>query len=67
MTQRMQDLAGQIVRLQGELDREIEQRRKILGWRFNERMIDFEHGITLEHRRLREGVTHFLMRSPILS
>jgi hypothetical protein len=30
-------------------------------------MIEFEHGITLEHRRLREGVTHFLMRSPILS
>jgi hypothetical protein len=67
MTQRMQDLAAQIVKLQSELDREIEQRRKILGWRLNKRMIEFEHGITLEHRRLRESATRFLMGSPILS
>jgi hypothetical protein len=67
MTQRMQDLADQIVRLQVELDREIEQRRKILGWRFNERMIEFEHGITLEHRRLRESAMRFLARSSVIS
>ncbi|MDR3460989.1 MAG: hypothetical protein P4L76_01590 [Beijerinckiaceae bacterium] len=67
MTQRMQDLADQIVKLQSELDREIALRRKVLGWRLNKRMIEFEHGITLEHRRLRESATRFLLKSSILA
>ena len=53
MTQRMQDLASQIVALQAELDREIEKRRKVLGWTVRRRMVEFEHGVTEEHRRLR--------------
>jgi hypothetical protein len=65
MTQRMQDLASEIVRLQGELDREIEARRKVLGWRLKKGMVEFEHGVTMEHRRLRVGVAAFLARSPI--
>jgi hypothetical protein len=65
MTQRMQDLAGEIVRLQGELDREIEQRRKALGWKVRERWVEFEHGIAIEHRKLRMGVATFLARSSI--
>jgi len=32
MTARMEKLAHEIVRLQAELDREIEHRRKALGW-----------------------------------
>lgn len=65
MTQRMQELAGEIVRLQGELDREIEARRKVLGWHFRKGIVEFEHGITMEHRRLRMSLATFLARSPI--
>jgi hypothetical protein len=65
MTQRMQELAAEIVRLQGELDREIELRRKALGWRLKKRMVEFEHGVTIEHRRLRLGVARFLARASI--
>ncbi|MDF2119468.1 hypothetical protein PY365_28275 [Roseiarcaceae bacterium H3SJ34-1] len=64
MTHRMQELASEIVRLQGELDREIEARRKVLGWRLKERIVEFEHGITIEHRRLRTKISRFLRRSP---
>lgn len=67
MTQRMQELAEDIVRLQAELDREIEARRKDLGWRLKKGMVEFEHGVTIEHRRLRRGLASFLMRSPISS
>lgn len=65
MTKRMQELAGEIVRLQGELDREIEARRKELGWRLKQGMVEFEHGVTIRNRRLRVGVITFLTRSPL--
>lgn len=65
MTQRMQELASEIVRLQDELDREIESRRKALGWHLKRGIVEFEHGITIEHRRLRMGMATFLARSPI--
>jgi len=65
MTQRMHDLAGEIVRLQGELDREIERRRKDLGWKVRARLVEFERGIAIEHRKLRMGVATFLSRSSI--
>lgn len=65
MTQRMQDLAGEIVYLQGELDREIERRRKDLGWKVRARLVEFERGIAIEHRKLRMGVATFLSRSSI--
>jgi hypothetical protein len=65
MTQRMQELASEIVRLQGELDREIEARRKFLGVRIRARIVEFEHGITMEHRRVRAGVAGFLAKSSI--
>ena len=65
MTLRMQELAGEIVRLQGELDREIETRRKALGWRLKKGLVEFEHGVTIEHRRLRMGVGAFMAQSPI--
>jgi hypothetical protein len=67
MTQRMQHLAAEIVRLQGELDREIHQRGKALGWRIKDRMVEFEHGIAHEHRRLRMGLPRFLAKSPLSS
>ena len=63
MPGRMEQLADEIVRLQGELDREIERRRRDLGWRLNEGMLEFEHGITQRHRQLRLGVSAFLARS----
>jgi hypothetical protein len=65
MTLRMQELAHEIVRLQGELDREIEARRKVLGWRLKQRIVEFEHGVTLEHRRLRQSIRSFLYQSPL--
>ncbi|WP_210490214.1 hypothetical protein [Microvirga antarctica] len=63
MTHRMQELATEIIRLQTELDREIEARRKILGWSIKERFVAFEHGIAFEHRRLRVSVASFLADS----
>lgn len=65
MTSRMRTLAHEIVRLQGELDREIERRRRILGWTLNDRLVRFEHGIVAEHRKLRRGVANFLARSSL--
>jgi hypothetical protein len=65
MTQRMKDLADQIVGLQGELDREIERRRKALGWELSQRIGDFEHGVAAEHRRLRLGLAKYFGRSSI--
>jgi len=67
MTQRMEALASEIVRLQGELDREIEARRKVLGWHLKRGIVEFEHGVTIEHRRMRVGLATFLARSPIAS
>jgi hypothetical protein len=66
MTLRMQELASEIVHLQGELDREIEKRRVKLGWRINARLVEFEHGITIEHRRLRTHIAGFLARSSLI-
>ena len=59
MTQRMQALAAEIVRLQAELDREIEARRRVLGARLHEVIGDFEHGIVDEHRKLRLGMAAY--------
>ena len=59
MTQRMQDLAAEIVRLQTELDREIEARRRALGVRLRGAIGEFEHGIVDEHRKLRMGMAAY--------
>ncbi len=64
MTQRMQDLAAEILRLQSELNSEIEKRREVLGWHIKGHMIEFERGVAAEHRRLRKSVTRFLAHSP---
>lgn len=48
MTLRMHDLASEIVRLQVELDREIECRRKALGWSVKARFVEFEHNIAFD-------------------
>lgn len=63
MTARLEALAHEIVRLQGELDREIEKRRTTLGWRLKAGLVEFEEGVVIEHRRLRQGVGSFLGRS----
>jgi hypothetical protein len=65
MTQRMKDLADEIVGLQGELDREIEQRRKALGWKLASQIGQFEYGIAARHRRLRLGLAKFLGRTTL--
>ncbi|MET3665793.1 hypothetical protein [Caulobacter sp. 1776] len=67
MTQRMKDLAEQIVGLQAELDREIERRRRALGWRLTSQIGEFEFGIASEHRRLRLGMGKFLSRSSLFT
>ncbi|WP_200957947.1 hypothetical protein [Sphingomonas sp. Root710] len=63
MTQRLEALAAEIVRLQGELDREIEQRRKALGWSLKGRFTAFEQGLVAEQRKLRTGLASYLRRS----
>jgi hypothetical protein len=65
MTQRIRDLASEIVRLQEELDREIQARHKALGWWLKEGIVEFEHGVTIEHRRMRMRITAFLARSSL--
>ncbi len=67
MTERMHDLATEILRLQGELDREIERRRKSLGVALTERIGEFEQGVVAEHRRLKVGVGRFLAQSSLLT
>lgn len=60
MTQRMQDIARSIVDLQAELDREIEKRRRALGVHVRDRLVEFEHGLVAEQRKLKTGVRDFL-------
>jgi hypothetical protein len=59
----MKDLATEIVRLQGELDREIEARRKALGWDLKRQIGEFEFGVAAGHRRLRLGMAKFFGRT----
>ena len=67
MTQRMQDLAHEIVRLQAELDREIESRRRALGVEIAGRIVGFEHGVLLAQRDLRMSVGRFIAQSDMMS
>lgn len=65
MPKRAEELASEIIRLQAELDREIHKRRKALGWRITENLVEFEDEVLRAHRRLRTGVVGFLNRSSI--
>lgn len=67
MTARMEELARDIVRLQTELDREIETRRRALGWSLKAHLVQFEQGLVIEQRRLRQGVGVFLAQSSLLT
>lgn len=67
MTERMHELASEIIHLQGELDREIESRRKRLGAALTERIGEFEHGVVAEHRRLKLSAGQFLAQSSFLT
>jgi hypothetical protein len=67
MTGRMQDLIDEILRLQSELEAEIDQRREALGWRLRERFVEFEEGISAEHRRLKTSAARFLAESSLTS
>lgn len=63
MTARMKELAGEIVRLQAELDREIEQRRRALGWSIKQHMVRFEEGLVAQQRQLRVSVRGLLKQA----
>lgn len=63
MTQRMKEIARTIVELQVELDREIEFRRRALGVRVHDRLVEFERGIVIEQKKLKTSVRAFLARS----
>lgn len=63
MPVRIEQLAGEIVRLQGELDREIEKRRADLGWRIKDGLVEFEDGLTVRNRALRLRLDAFVSRS----
>lgn len=65
MTARMKELAREIVRLQTELDREIEKRRRALGWSIGERLVRFEDGIVAQQRQFRVGLAGFIKRAPL--
>jgi len=65
MPLRIERLAAEIVRLQGELDREIEKRREVLGWKLKEGLVEFEHGITERNRKFRLNLGAFMARSPL--
>jgi hypothetical protein len=60
ITQRMRHLAGEIVRLQTELDREIHRRRDALGWQIRHGLVEFERDVAARHRELRLGLSRFL-------
>lgn len=61
---RIEEIASEIVRLQSELDREIFRRREALGWRLHEGLVEFEHGVVAEHRRLKRGAAAFIAGAP---
>ena len=63
MTQRMHDLAHEIVRLQAELDREIEGRRRALGVEIAGRIVGFERGVLEAQRQLRASAARFVAES----
>ncbi len=65
MTQRMEGLAAEIIRLQGELDREIERRRKALGWTLKGKFVAFEKGLVAEQRKLRTGLASYVSRASL--
>ncbi|MFC5798066.1 hypothetical protein [Sphingopyxis terrae] len=65
MTSRMRELVSEIVRLQTELDREIERRRRELGWSIKGRLVRFEEGIVAQQRHFRIGVTDLVRRASL--
>jgi hypothetical protein len=67
MTERMTELVDKIIQLQAELDREIEARRRGMGWTLKDRMIEFEEGLALQHRKMRIGVRRYLRQSELLT
>ncbi|MCZ4341099.1 hypothetical protein O4H52_05770 [Sphingomonadaceae bacterium G21617-S1] len=65
MTARIEQIAHDIVRLQAELDREIERRRTALGWSLKAGLVHFEQGLVNEQLKLRLSVGRFLARSSL--
>jgi hypothetical protein len=67
MTKRMEEIAREIVHLQAELDREIEQRRRALGWSIRRGLVEFERDVLQEHRRFKAGLIRFFATSAFAS
>ncbi len=65
MTRQLKDLAGEIIRLQSELDRGIEDRRKARGYVVSDRRVAFDHGIVHAHRKQRMGLVQFFRQAPL--
>lgn len=65
MTARMKELASEIVSLQIELDREIERRRRELGWSIRERLVRFEQGVVAQQRQWRVGAIGLIKRASL--
>jgi hypothetical protein len=57
--QRMQDLVHEIVRRQGEPDREMERWRRALGVELTGRIVGFEHDVLDAQQRLKVSVLRF--------
>ena len=63
----MHDLVHEIVRLQAELDREIESRRRALGVEIAGRIVGFEHGVLETQRKLRVSAARLFAESKVVS
>lgn len=65
MTQKLKEMAAEIIRLQSELDRGIEDRRKTRGYNVQDRSVAFDHGIVHAHKMQRLGLAQFVRDAPL--
>ncbi|WP_430385430.1 hypothetical protein [Blastomonas fulva] len=65
MTQKLKDMAAEIIRLQSELDQGIEYRRKTRGYDVQDRSVAFDHGIVHAHKMQRMGLAQFIRQAPL--
>lgn len=61
----MHDIARSIVDLRAELDRQIETRRRALGIRVHDRLVEFEHGLVIEQRKLKQKAGSYIANSSL--
>lgn len=63
MAKDIHDILNEIDALRSELEAQLDSRRTRLGWKLHDGLVQFEHGVIDEHRRLRMGIARFLASS----